>query len=40
MCNNAVNSYSVALKFVPEWFLTSETKEKLDNAVFANDDVV
>ena len=29
-----------ALKFIPDWFLTSEMLEKLDNALHANDDIL
>ena len=35
-----VNSYPVALKYVLDCFVTSKMIEKLDNAVFSNDDIV
>ena len=39
MCNKAVESYLLALKFVPDWFIASKMIEKLDNAVFFNDGI-
>ena len=36
MCDNAVNTYLLALKFVPDWFATSKMIEKLNTAVFYN----
>ena len=35
-----IDSYQLTLKFVPGWFVTNEMSEKLDNAVFSNEDVV
>ena len=40
MCDKAVESDLVVLKFVPDWFVTSKIIEKLDGAVFSNDDIV
>ena len=34
------DSYQLTLKFVPGWFVTNEMIEKLDNAVFSNEDIV
>ena len=30
----------LALKFIPDWFVASKMIEKLENAVFSNDDIV
>ena len=38
MCDKAVGSFLQALKFVPDWFVTSNMILKCDGAVFANDD--
>ena len=38
MCDEAIDAFLRALKFVPEWFVTNEMLEKLDN-VFSNDDM-
>ena len=40
MCDKAVDSYPLSLKFVPDWFVTNKIIEKLDNAEFSNDDIV
>ena len=40
MCDNAVDSCLQALKFVPDWFVTSKVIEELDSAVFSNDYIV
>lgn len=40
MCVEADVSYLLALKHVPDWFVTSKMIEKLDNAVFFNDNLV
>ena len=41
MCKKKkVDSYLLALKFVPDWFATSKASEKLNNAVFPNDDII
>ena len=40
MCNKDVETCLLALKFVPHWFSMSKMIEKLDNAVFSNDDTV
>ena len=40
MCNEAVDDCLAALKFIPDWFVTSKTTEKLDNVLHANDDIL
>ena len=34
--NNAINDFLLALKLVPDGFITSNMTEKLDDAVFSN----
>ena len=40
MCDKAVDDFLPALKFVPEWFVTSKMIKNLDNALFANDHII
>ena len=40
MCDEAVDDCLAALKFVPDCFVTSKKREKLDNALHANDDIL
>ena len=40
MCDKAVDSYLLALKFVPNWSVTNKMIDKLDNAIFFIDDIV
>ena len=40
MCDKAVDDFLPALKFVPDWFVTNKMLEKLDDTLFANDDVI
>ena len=40
MCDKAVGFYLLALKNVPDWFLTNKMIEILDNAVFSNEYIV
>ena len=40
MCDKAVNSHLLALKFFPDWFVRSKMIEKLDSTVFSNDDIL
>ena len=40
MCGKTVDSYLLALKFVPNWFVTNKMIDKLDNAIFSIDDTV
>ena len=35
MCDEAVDNCLAALKFIPDWFVTSKMLEKLDNALHA-----
>ena len=39
MCDKAVDACLSALKFVPDWFVTSKMLEILDNVVLSNDDI-
>ena len=38
MCDEAIDTSLLALKFVPDWFVTNKMLEKLD-VVFSNDDM-
>ena len=38
--DKVVESYLLAIKFVPDWFIMGKKIEKLDNAVFSNEDIV
>ena len=40
ICDKAVNSYLLALKFIPDWFAKIKMIEKLNSSVFFNGDVV
>ena len=40
ICDEAVDSYLLALKFVPNCFVSCKMIEKGDNAVFSNDNIV
>ena len=40
MCDKAVDDFLPALKFVPDWFVTNKMLEKLDDTLFANDDII
>ena len=40
MCDTAVDSYLLAVKFNPDWFVLSTMIEKLDSAVFSDKHVV
>ena len=40
MCDKAFDYFLPALKFVPDWFVTSKMIENLHNALFAEDDIV
>ena len=39
MCDKAVDAFLPKLKFVPDWFVTNKTLEKLDDVVAYNDDI-
>ena len=38
MCNEAVDNCLRALKFIPEWFVTSKIPETFHDALFSNDE--
>ena len=40
MCNKAVNDFLPALKFIPDWFVTSKLSKSLDDALFSSDDIL
>ena len=40
MCGKVVDTYLLASKFVPDWLVTNKMIEKLENAVFSNDDII
>ena len=40
MCDKAVDDFLAALKFVPDWFVTSKIIKKLHNALFIDDDIL
>ena len=40
MCEEVVDDYLVALKFVPHWFVTSKMLRKFHDSLLANDDIV
>ena len=40
MCDKAVDDCLGRLKFIHDWFVTSEMLEKLDNALHANDEIL
>ena len=39
MCDKAISTFLLALKLVPDWFVTNEMLEKLVTAVIYNDDI-
>ena len=39
MCNKAVDDFLPALKFVPDWFVTSKFIKKLLTALYADDNI-
>ena len=39
MCDEAVDDCLEALKFVPDWFVTSKMLEKINNASLDHDDI-
>ena len=40
MCDEAFDDCLAALKFIPDWFVTSRMLEKFHNALFSNDDIL
>ena len=40
ICDKAVDDFLSALEFVIDWFVTNKMIKNLDNALFANDDII
>ena len=40
MCDKAVNVFLPTLRFVPDWFVSYKMLEKLDDALFTNDNII
>ena len=40
MLDEAVDDCLAAIKFIPDWFVTSNILQKFDNALYANDDIL
>ena len=40
MCDKAADAFRPTLKFLPDWFVTSKMKEKLDDTLFSNHDMI
>ena len=40
MCEEAVDDCLAALKFNPDWFVTSKMLDQFDNALHANNDIL
>ena len=40
MCNEAVDDCLAALKFIPDWFVTSKMIKKLLTALHADDSIL
>ena len=40
MCEESIDDCLAALKFIPDWFVTSKMFEKLVNVIHANDDIL
>ena len=40
MCDETVDHCLAALKFVPDWFVTSKMLEKFHNVLHNNDDIL
>ena len=40
MCDKAVDDCLAAVKFIPDWFVTSKMLKKFDNTSLANGDIV
>ena len=40
MCYEAVDNFLVALKFIPDWFVTNKVLEKFHGALLACDDIL
>ena len=39
MCDKAVDAFPSTLKFLPDWFVTSKMIKKLNDDLFANDNI-
>ena len=39
LCDKTVDVCISALKFIPDWFVTNKMLQKVDDAVFSNDDI-
>ena len=40
MCGEGVDDCLTALKFIPNWFVTSKMLDKFHNALLTNDDIL
>ena len=40
MCDEADDDCLAALKFVPDWFVTSKMLKKVDNVLHTNDNIL
>ena len=40
LCDKAANDFLSALKFLPDWFVTSKMIKKIDDVLFAYDDIL
>ena len=40
MWDEAVDDFLIALKFIPDWFVTSKMLEKFDNALHGKNDIL
>ena len=40
MCNKTLDVFLRTLKFLPDWFVTSNMIKKLDDDLFSNDDMI
>ena len=40
MCDEAVDNFPAALKFVPDWFVTSKMIKKLFTTFYADDNIL
>ena len=40
MCDKAADDFLPALKFVPDWFVSSKMIKKLHDALFADNDIL
>ena len=40
MCDEADDDCLAALKFIPDWFVTSKMLKKVDNVLHTNDNIL